>query len=221
MNTNYLNDEVVQLTPITFDFVKFEDQYGKLWEVAIDTVVGCTPCHGTGFLYGPDGVEIACSSCEGLGNIETDKYYPPSKMATLWPLPKSIKINDSLREYLVNTTVVSLHDNLYLVSTNNVNDDVCDTYIRLGYLPPVSLISLLPLKKIANSRIIDTCYSAINIANDKNNELLESLKICKNNGKDDKKTAVMPLKRRSKLPVPEWLYAEPIKKHFYEDDDDE
>lgn len=100
----------------------------------------CVTCvEGSGFL--------ACKECDGMGWQETedsaDDWMP--MMNYLYPLPDRFELPDDWRDALYNTTVVIYEGKPYLALTGGGMDfswEICETYIRLGYLPPAHFADL-------------------------------------------------------------------------------
>ena len=120
-----------------------------------DGQVECPDCDSTGH---EEDSEDPCGACDGDGYVECqecggdgtydeddteDDWWPA--MNYLYPLPDNFELPDNWRDALVSTTVIIYEGKPHLALTGGGMDmswAICETYIRLGYLPPTHFASL-------------------------------------------------------------------------------
>ena len=110
---NKLSYEMVEAQPLDFDF---SEGYGEKWDIPLNLTEE---------------------------EQENEEYIP--MMNYLYPLGDSFDVPDDFRDKLNNTTIVQMDDKYFLALTGGGMDmtwEICESYINLGYCPPVHFCSL-------------------------------------------------------------------------------
>lgn len=139
MEKHNLSCELIEAQPRDFDF---SQGFGDIWDLALDLTEE---------------------------ELEKDTYAPLMNYA--YPLGEGFEVPAKFRDKLNNTTVVRINDRYYLALTGGGMDlswEICDSYIRLGYYPPVHFCRL-PLmagrgESARDRQIIESCNESLRIA---------------------------------------------------------
>lgn len=109
---------------------------------------GCNNCDGEG--------QVDCENCDGTGKIdcdyegcnegELDEDWDPM-MDYYYPLPSSFQVPEGVAALLDNTTLIYFpNERRYALALTGGGMDlswqICNSYINLGYLPPIHFIEL-------------------------------------------------------------------------------
>lgn len=181
-----LRNCAVDAKPIdfTFDVKTNEDcvEDAGTWRISerIQSESGeqdCSDCDGDGVYIDEFDVTTDCELCDGEGTDDLDggdheAWWPKMNIAMTIP---ELEVPDNWRDCLCNMTVVEIGEDTFLALTGGGMDmswAICETYIRLGYLPPAHYSELPAMagrgESAGDKAIIAACIRSLRMLSDWN-----------------------------------------------------